>query len=90
MKWASHSLIGHVILYGVAFLVIWDPVMTVLIYSEGDLTISWALHTAIMSVIGGGVSGVLIWFIISRPLIRWKKQVERTKASKHRNSGGEQ
>jgi len=88
VTWAAHTLIGHIVLFGILTLIIGYPVMTITIYSEGDFTLSWMLHAAIYSIIGGGISGILLWFIISRPLIKWKNRVESERASRHQKPGG--
>ncbi len=72
-KWASHSLIGHIVLFPIGFtvpmlFVFWDSM-----YSGGVLTFARVLHVLSLLVGGGLVVAILFWYTISRPLIGRRK-----------------
>jgi hypothetical protein len=72
-RWASSSLLGHVVLFEVILSLPLSIVFLELNYSRGTLTVPWALD---MSVIWGtlGVAvAVLGWYTVSLPLIRLRK-----------------
>ena len=76
LKWASHSLFGHVVLIQI----VWSPIMSILFlwlnYSDGTLTPVWALYTVIVASFSGVILAILFWYTVSLPFIkRYKKSL---------------
>lgn len=90
VRWVARSLPGHIILFGLVWPGVANLLMMALSYSEGDLTVSGALHGFIVFILGGVILGLIVWFTVTRPLIRWKKQVASQKARKPRESEDKQ
>lgn len=74
LKWASFSLVGHVVLFELLVSVPAFCVFLVLIYSEHELTAIWALYVAFFCSFAGGLIATLFWYTLSRPLIKTKKR----------------
>lgn len=78
MKWASHSLVGHVVVFELGVGV---PLILVALYgwfqehsvSTGDL-----IRGTIIAVTCSGLGGVLFWFTLSRSLIQRKQGASRS------------
>jgi hypothetical protein len=73
LKWASSSLLGHVVLFEAAFSV---PLCLVLLdsnYTDGTLTVGWALWIVSISGLAGVVVAVLGWHTVTLPLIKRRK-----------------
>jgi hypothetical protein len=71
-RWASHSLLGHVVLFEVffsipMFIIGFDP-------GKDGPTLSWVLFSVALCVAGGLVAAILLWYTFSRPLIERQKQ----------------
>lgn len=73
LKWASSSLIGHMVLFGVLCLGPGYLAFLVLIYSEGTLTVTWALYLALICGLMGVVGAIPVWYTITLPLIKQRK-----------------
>jgi hypothetical protein len=74
LKWASTSLVGHVLLYGLAFTLFLSPILIYLNYVEQTLTLSWAIFVVVVCAVLGAVGGLLIWSTITLPYIRRRKK----------------
>lgn len=48
LKWMATTLKGHMVLFGLVWLLVMSPVFIGLNYSEGDLTLTWALYSFYM------------------------------------------
>jgi len=74
MKWASSSLLGHVVLCGTA----WAGPMALLgmglNYYDGTLTVGWALQITLGCILGGMVLGVVLWFTLTVPLAKSRER----------------
>jgi hypothetical protein len=69
LSWASHSLIGHIVLFQIGFglpmvFMSWD-----LIYFGADLSLASVLRVLSLIVGAGLIVAVLFWYTISKPLI---------------------
>jgi hypothetical protein len=73
-KWASTSLIGHVVLFELTFSIPMSFLMIYLNYVEGTLTASWALWLFFVSALLGSVGAGAIWYTITLPLIKRQKR----------------
>ncbi len=73
LKWASHSLIGHVVLFqiGVTFPMLFT--FSDSMYLDGVLAFGRVLRVLFLTVGGGLVVAMLFWYTVSRPLIGRRK-----------------
>ena len=70
LGWASHSLIGHVVLAQIGFTIPMLFVFRDSLYVYGALHFGRVLYVLSL-VVGSGVAwAVLFWYTVSRPLIR--------------------
>jgi hypothetical protein len=70
LRWAGSSLVGHVVIYGLAGMIVLSSVALYLNYSEGTLTFTWGLYTIVVCTIAGVVVGVIGWYSITLPMIK--------------------
>ena len=77
-RWASSSLLGHVVLFEVILSLPLAIVFFVLNYSQGTLTVAWVFYMATIWAAFGALVAVLGWYIVSLPLIKLRQsQVSR-------------
>ena len=74
LKWGSHSLIGHVVL----FQLFWSVPMVILFwesnYSNGTLMIGRVLSGVFVASLCGLAVAILGWYTVSLPLIKRRKK----------------
>ena len=70
LNWASHSLIGHVVLAQIAFSIPMLFVFRDSLYVYGALDFGRVLYVLTLAVGGGVAWAVLFWYTVSRSLIR--------------------
>jgi hypothetical protein len=73
LKWASSSLLGHLVLVEVVCSVPLCLVLLDLNYEDGTLTAGWALWIFSISALAGVIGAALVWYTISLPLIKRRK-----------------
>ena len=66
----ARSLIGHVVVYHVAFTLPMSALFLYWDYSDRTLTVGQALRTIALSSVFGLVVAILIWYTITLPLLR--------------------
>jgi len=76
LKWASSSLVGHMVLIGVPCWVAGFLSLSLANYFEGTLTITWALGTLVESAVAGAAVATLVWYTMTLPRI---KEIARIK-----------
>ena len=72
--WASHSFVGHVVLFQIMWTVPMLIISIVLNNADGTVTLLWALNSLALSSLSAFVIAILVWYTISRPLIRQRKK----------------
>ena len=70
LKWASHSLLGHVVFVGGLLGVVGSLTGLYLNYVEGSLTVAWGLWVVFVSFLGGVAVAIFLWYTASLPLIK--------------------
>jgi hypothetical protein len=73
-SWARTTLVGHMVVIGVPFMLAEMAVFLALFYSEGTLTMAWTIHMVIVTSGLGAVGGLLVWYIFTLPRIRRGKE----------------
>lgn len=74
VKWASRSLVGHVVFLELIFALpffVWGVVMN---YTQGTLTLAFLISMLIEIGAVGAAMGVAGWYLFTQPLIRRKKK----------------
>lgn len=73
LKWASTSLLGHLIVFEVIFSLPMFLLLSALNYSLDIFTVGWARYAAIVWASLGGVGAALVWCTVSLPAIKRRK-----------------
>ena len=78
LKWASHCLVGHVVLFLVGVSLPCLAVFLFLDYSDGiPLTLSRVMYLALLWALAGLVVATLGWYTVSLPLIKQREKTSR-------------
>ena len=78
LKWASHCLVGHIVLFLVGGSLPCFAVFLFLDYSDGTpLTLSRVMYLALLWALAGLAVATLGWYTVSLPLIRERGKTSR-------------
>jgi hypothetical protein len=77
LKWASHSMVGHVVMMLVCVSIPSFAVLVGLDRADGRLTLFRALYSAVLVSAGGAVGAVIFWYAVSSPLIERQRKRSR-------------
>ena len=76
--WASHTLIGHIVIFLAGFSVPGLALFLFLDYSDGrPFTVGRAMYLAFLCGIAGAVVATLGWYTISLPLMERREKERR-------------
>src|SRR6267154_5770144 len=70
LKWATSSLLGHMVLLGAAFGVAESLAFLYSDYLESTLTVTRVLYVVSISFLLGTVVALLCWYTVTLPLIK--------------------
>jgi hypothetical protein len=79
-KWASSSLVGHIVLFQICGALPMFILFMYLNYSEDTLTLSWAIWIAFVAECFGIFMALLMWFTLSRWSVYLRRDADAMKA----------
>ena len=78
--WASHTLVGTLVVYQLVASLPLFAVFTYLNYTNGALTVAWTVRTAVVCVLFGVFGALYMWFTFSRWLVYLHRDTTAMKA----------
>lgn len=70
MRWASKSLVGHLVFLGGAFAIGETLLFLYLDYSDGTLTVAEGIWIVFVSCVGGALVAVALWYTTTLPRLK--------------------
>jgi hypothetical protein len=74
VRWASKSLVGHLVFFGGAFAIGESLFFCTQNYMDGTLTVAWAIWIVSASIVLGALGAGAVWYTMTLPRLKRRGQ----------------